>query len=155
MAQSSFDPSRYRWREVVGDPGQSYEVHHDYTILGHDLPAGTLDMVVRWAGDGGHCPMHRHRSTTTILVLEGEQHLWDLNPDGTRGAHKVRRAGEYALTGDDTLPHLERGGDEGGMAFFGGHSAAGLLYDLVDEEQNVILNVSMQLLLDDWNENAR
>ena len=26
-----------------------------------------------------------HTATTTVLVLEGEQHLWDLHPDGTRG----------------------------------------------------------------------
>ena len=34
MAQSYFDPSRYKWREVTGEPGLSYKVHHDYTILG-------------------------------------------------------------------------------------------------------------------------
>jgi hypothetical protein len=55
-----FDPTRYKWREVKGEPGQSYKVRHDYTILGYDLGAGTLDMLVRWAGDGGHCPIHRH-----------------------------------------------------------------------------------------------
>ena len=121
MAQSYFDASRYKWREVTGEPGLSYKVRHDYTILGYDLAAGTLDMVVRWAGDGGHCPIHRHVATTTVLVLEGEQHLWDIHPDGTRGEHKLRGAGDYALTVGDALPHLERGGAEGGMAFFGNH----------------------------------
>ena len=113
MTQSNFDPGRYEWREVTGEARLSYKVHHDYTILGYDLAAGTLDMVVRWAADGGHCPIHRHVATTTVLVLDGEQHLWDLHPDGTRGEHKVRRAGDYALTVGDTLPHLERGGSAG------------------------------------------
>jgi hypothetical protein len=98
MAQSPFDPSRYRWRNVVGDPGLSYKVHHDYTVLGHDRAAGTLDMLVRWYGDGGHCPIHRHVATTTVLVLDGEQHLLDVYPDGSRGNPRVRRAGEYALS---------------------------------------------------------
>ena len=53
MAQSHFDPDRYKWRHVTGEPGLSYQVRHDYTILGYALAAGTLDMVVRWAGDGG------------------------------------------------------------------------------------------------------
>ena len=104
MAQSCFDPNRYKWREVTGEPGLTYKVRHDYTILGYDLSAGTLDMLVRWAGDGGHCPIHRHTATTTVLVLEGEQHLWDLHPDGSRGEQRVRRAGDYALTVGDALP---------------------------------------------------
>ncbi len=70
MARSYFDPGRYKWREVTGGPELSYKVRHDYTILGYDLAAGTLDMVVRWAGDGGHCPIHRHTATTTVLVLD-------------------------------------------------------------------------------------
>ena len=48
MGQSYFDPGRYKWREVTGEPGLSYKVGHDYTILGYDLAAGTLDMLVRF-----------------------------------------------------------------------------------------------------------
>ena len=92
MPQAFFDPNRYKWREGTGDPELSYKVHHDYTILGCDVAAGTLDMVVRWQGDGGHCPIHRHTATTTVLVIEGEQHLWDIHPDGARGEYKLRRA---------------------------------------------------------------
>jgi hypothetical protein len=154
MVQNIFDLNSYRWREVTGDPGQSYLVHHDYTILGHDLGAGTLDMLVRWNGDGGHCPIHRHVSTTTVLVVEGEQHLWDLDRDGARGEHRVRRAGDYALTVGDALPHLERGGDDGGVVFFGNHSADGILYELFDEEMNVVVEVTMELLVADWQENS-
>lgn len=155
MAQSPFDPTRYRWRVVTGDASSSYKIHHDYTILGHDRAAGTLDMLVRWYGDGGHCPIHRHASTTTILVLEGEQHLWDVHPDGSRGEHRVRRAGDYALTVGDAHPHLERGGDQGGVAFFGCHTGDGLLYELCDENAKVFLNVTIEWLVADWQENAQ
>lgn len=154
MAQSAFDPGRYKWREVIGEPGLSYKVRHDYTILGYDLAAGTLDMVVRWAGDGGHCPIHRHVATTTVLVLEGEQHLWDLHPGGTRGEERVRRAGDYALTAGEALPHLERGGPEGGIVFFGNHSADGKLYEILDEDGNLVVDVTMQVLVADWKEHT-
>ncbi len=154
MAQSSFDPDRYKWREVTGEPGLSYKVRHDYTILGYDLKAGTLDMVVRWAGDGGHCPIHRHTATTTVLVFDGEQHLWDLHPDGTRAEPRVRKAGDYALTVGDALPHLERGGAEGGIAFFGSHSSDGRLYEILDEDLNLIFDVTMEGLVADFKENT-
>ncbi len=154
MAQSYFDPGRYKWREVTGEPGLSYKVRHDYTILGYDLVAGTLDMLVRWAGDGGHCPIHRHTATTTVLVLEGKQHLWDLHPDGTRGEPRVRLAGDYTLTVGDALPHLERGGAEGGIAFFGNHSRNGLLYEILDEDLKLVADVTMEGLIADWKENT-
>lgn len=154
MIRHPFDASRYKWREVKGEPELPYKVRHDYTILGYDLAAGTLDMVVRWAGDGGHCPMHRHTSTTTILVLEGEQHLWDVLPDGSKGEERIRRAGDYALTVGDAHPHLERGGAEGGLAFFSNHSNDGKLYELVDEDLNRILDVTMEVLIEDWKANT-
>ena len=154
MDRSFLDLDRYKWREVIGEPGQSFKIRHDYTILGYDLAAGTLDMLVRWQGDGGHCPIHRHVSTTTVLVIAGEQHLWDLHADGTRGAHRVRRAGDYALTVGDALPHLERGGAEGGVVFFGNHASDGRLYEVFDEKLNLVMDVSMELLVADWQANT-
>ncbi len=111
-------------------------------------------MLVRWTGDGGHCPIHRHVATTTVLVLEGEQHLWDLRPDGTRGEPRVRRAGDYALTVDGALPHLERGGAEGGIVFFGNHCSNGLLYEILDEDLKVLAEVTMESLIADWEQNT-
>lgn len=154
MSQYSFDANRYKWREVVGEPGLSYKVRHDYTVLGHDVAAGTLDMMVRWAGDGGHCPIHRHTATTTVLVLEGEQHLTDVLADGSHGDHKVRTAGEYALSVGDQDPHLERGGENGGMAFFGCHTSTGSLYEILDEDMNVAMDITIESLLTDWTENV-
>jgi len=155
MRQSPFGSSRHKWREVTGEPGAPLFVRHDYAILGYDLAAGTLDMLVRWKGDGGHCPIHRHMSTTTVLVLEGEQHLWDVYPDGTRGPHRIRRAGDHALNVADPHPHLERGGPEGGLVFFGNHSRDGLLYDVYDEGGQLVANVTMELLVADWKANGR
>ncbi len=154
MARSHFDASRYKWREVLGEPELTYNVRHDYTILGHDISAGTLDMVVRWGPDGGHCHKHRHTATTTVLVLEGEQHLRDVHPDGSLGEERVRRAGDYALTTAESLPHLECGGPEGGLAFFGCHSTDGKLYEIVDDHGKLIFDVTMETLLADFEANT-
>ena len=145
---------RYKWREVTGEPGSAVLIRHDYTILGYDFAAGTLDMLVRWRGDGGHCPIHRHTSTTTILVLEGEQHLWDLGPGGARLGHRVRRAGDYALTVGEAMPHLESGGPTGGVVFFGNHSRDGRLYETFDQDMNLVVDVTMELLVADWQANT-
>ena len=154
MPSNGFDPSRHKWRNVTGEPGLSYLVHHDYTILGYDLAAGTLDMVVRWQGDGGHCPLHRHVSTTTVLVLDGEQHLWDRLPDGSRGEHRVRHAGDYALTVGDPNAHFECGGENGGAVFFSNHASDGRLYELIDEEGKLLMDVTMEILIEDWKANT-
>jgi hypothetical protein len=152
MINNTFDPSRYRWKEVSGRPGSMYKIHHDYTILGYDRDAGTLDMVVRWQGDGGHCPIHRHAAATSVIVLEGEQHLWDVEEDGSIGGHRFRRAGDYALTGIDQKPHLERGGENGGLVYFGARpdSPTGLLYEIYDADMNVVAEVTIDSLIVDF-----
>jgi hypothetical protein len=156
MRQSTFDPDKHRWREVtVPEGASSFKIHHDYTILGHDIDGGTLDMVVRWYADGGHCPLHRHVGTTTVLVLEGEQHLRDALPDGGRGPEKVRKAGDYHLSTGDPLPHLECGGPEGGLVFFGCHAKDdGVLYEIYDEEGRVVDKTTVASLVADWQASA-
>ncbi len=60
MPQSCFDPGRYKWREVTGEPGLSYKVRHDYTILGHDLAAGR-----------GHTPAGSHLDAAQLAATAG------------------------------------------------------------------------------------
>ena len=147
-----FDSGAVRWREVAGEVfSRVHHVRHDYTLLAHDAEAGTLDMLVRWRGDGGHCPLHRHTAaTTSVFVLEGEQHVRDILPDGTLGPVKVRRAGDYALLPSDALAHLERGGPNGGLAFFGCHTADGRLYEIVGDDGEVLFDITIDFLIADF-----
>lgn len=154
MINGTFDPLRYRWKNVTGRPGSTHKIKHDYTILGFDRDAATLDMVVRWQGDGGHCPIHRHAATTSVIVLAGEQHLWDVEMDGSLNNHRFRRAGEYALTGNDQKPHLERGGADGGLVYFGARpdSPDGLLYEIYDADMHVVAQITIDSLIADFND---
>ena len=150
-----FDISRYQWREVTPS-GESYPVHHWYTILGHNQAAGTLDMLVRWGADGGHCNLHRHVATTTVFIIEGEQHLYDYDASGKKSDQpRIRRAGDHGLSVGVETPHLERGGPDGGIALFSTHTNDGSLYEILDEDLNMILTITIQLLVADFTECAK
>jgi len=144
------DISKYKWREVTPQ-GESYHVHHWYTILGHNAGAGTLDMLVRWGSDGGHCNLHRHMATTTVFVLEGEQHLWDIDENGKKADKpRIRRVGDYGLSVGAEKPHLEHGGPEGGIALFSTHSNDGVLYEILDDDLNLVIPITIELLVADF-----
>ena len=149
MTAPMLDTDSYDWLEVTGDPNSSYPIHHDIAILGWDRDAGMIDLLIRFDAEGGHCHAHRHVSSTSILVLEGEQHLDELLPDGSR-VHKVRTAGTHHLTPGDANPHLERGGPEGGVLFFSHHSPDGRLYEIIDEDRNVVSTVTIDSLVAMW-----
>ena len=149
MTAPKLDTVAYDWLEVTGDPDSSYPIHHDIAILGWDRDAGTIDLLIRFDAEGGHCTAHRHVSSTSILVLEGEQHLDELLPDGST-VHKVRTAGTHHLTPGDANPHLERGGPEGGVLFFSHHSPDGRLYEIVDEDCTVVSTVTIDSLVAMW-----
>jgi len=148
------DADAFRWVEVTGGPDSSYPIHHELSILGYDRDAGTIDLLIRFDEKGGHCHSHRHITTTSVLVLEGEQHLDELRPAGER-AHKVRRAGEYHLTLGDPYPHMERGGPEGAVIFFSHHTTDGRLYEIVDDHQNPVSVVTIDSLVAMWEEATR
>ncbi len=143
------DPDSYDWREITGDPESPYLVRHELCILGHDRDAGTIDLLIRFDGDGGHCQAHRHITTTSVLVLQGEQHLEELRPDGTR-VPKVRTLGSHHLTTGDPYPHLERGGPDGAVLFFSHHTDDGRLYEIVDPDGEVVSTVTLDSLVAGW-----
>ena len=152
-ATSAFETINRRWIESYGDESSSYRVHLETSVLGYDRDAGTLDFLVRFDNLGGHCPAHRHITTTSVLVLQGEQHLQDMLPGGERVA-KVRKAGEYHLTTGDKHPHMERGGPDGAIVFYSHHTTDGRLYELVDDDGNVIYVVTLDDLITSWEASA-
>ena len=109
-------------------------------------------MIVRWGKDGGHCALHRHMTTTTIFVLDGEQHLYDVATDGTVAKEpRIRKAGDYALSLGIETPHLERGGPEGGAALFSTHCGKdGVMYEILDEDLNLVIPITIELLVADF-----
>lgn len=154
MPTNAFNAEELRWMVHTGDGSEGYRINQQLSVLGYDRDAGTLDMVLRFDNEGGHCMAHRHLTTTSVLVLEGEQHVTDMTPEGP-GVTKVRRAGEYHLTTGDPLPHMERGGPDGALVYYGHHTTDGRLYELVDANGNALLTVTLDSLVEAFEARAR
>ncbi len=149
------DDDKSEWLNVPQDPDLSYDMHYEFKVLGWDHEKGEIDFVLRFAADGGHCQRHRHLANTTILVLEGEQHLFDLKPDGSI-EHRTRSAGAYHRgTGPEALPHMERGGAGGALVYYQCQADDGRLFEFLDDDLNVIEEVTIDTLLETWEEGRR
>ncbi len=146
------DANQTEWVNVPEDPDLSYDMHYQLKVLGWDRDKGEIDFVLRFAADGGHCQRHRHLANTTILVLEGEQHLFDLKPDGS-SEHRMRTTGAYHRgTGPEALPHMERGGDEGALVYYQCQADDGRLFEFLDDDLNVIEEITLDSLIETWEE---
>ena len=113
MRRISFESDRVEWRRITDPECTGYKIDFEYSLLGFDFSAARLDMLLRYAKDRGHCRRHRHVASTMTMVLDGEQHLEELQDDGS--VKRIsRQKGDYALAPTDARPHLEHGGDTGG-----------------------------------------
>ena len=100
-----FDNDNLRWKRFTGN-------HHlitPSTLNQHSWRAddGHVDLLYRWAPNA-YCHFHRHTAITTSVVLEGELHVMDIDPEtGDETQSKVRKPGDYAckLPGDI---HMEK-----------------------------------------------
>jgi hypothetical protein len=149
IVSTSFDFDTVEWRRVTDTTCEDFLVDFEYSLLGYDLPSGRLDMLLRY-GEGGHCRRHRHIASTVTLVLEGDQHLIEKLPDGTRKAIH-RKKGDYALAAADAHPHDEHGGAQGGTVLLSMTATDGRLFEYFDEHMNSMGTVSIAEYVDSCN----
>ena len=128
----TFDFDTVEWRRVTDPEETAYKIDFEFSLLGYDIPSGRLDMLLRYADGRGHCRRHRHVASTMTMVLEGEQHLTEMQPDGS-SKYIFRKKGDYALANPDALPHTESGGDEGGTVLLSMYAPDGVLFEYFDE----------------------
>ena len=150
VVSKSFDLAAVEWRRVTDPNNTDFLVDFEYSLLGYDLEAGRLDMLLRYA-PGGHCRRHRHIASTVTLVLEGEQFLEEDTADGTtRSVH--RQAGEYAMSPADSPPHDEYGGENGGTVMLSMTAPDGILFEYFDENMTNPRTLSIKQYVDSWNQ---
>jgi hypothetical protein len=152
VISKSFDLQSVEWRRVTDPDCKAFRVDFEYSLLGYDLPSGRLDMLLRY-GKEGHCRRHRHVASTVTLVLQGEQFLTEMLPDGTT---KIihRKKGDYALAAADAHPHDEHGGQEGGTVLLSMTALNGILFEYFDENMENGWTLSIEEYIDSWNRRA-
>jgi hypothetical protein len=85
---------------------------------------------------------HRHLVNTTSTVLQGKHHVIDIEK-GEEIEHKVRLAGDYVHKPAGDV-HMEYAGPDGSLVFFNMYAPDGRLFDIFDNDENVLMPVSIE-----------
>ena len=144
-----FDPQSVEWRNYTDPDCKEFKINFDYSLLGYDIKNGRLDMMLRYPKGKSHCRRHRHVASTLTLVLEGEQHLTEIQPDGTK-KFIYRKKGDYAVTTSHAFPHLEHGGEGGGTVLLSMHAPDGILFEYFGENMKNRWTVSIEEYVESW-----
>lgn len=121
-----FDDRYIRWYEL-GD-----FKHFVFAMLDVDVPRKIVDFVLKFPPNQ-KIFLHRHLALTNTLVIQGEHRLYE--PNGT--LKEIRPVGSYTSSppGD---PHQEGAGDGGGVVFYSVRGKDGTLFEVLDDNLNVI-----------------
>lgn len=139
----NFDTDHIEWTHIPADDQLDYPVDYHMAILGSDPERGSLDLIVKWEPNS-YCHFHRHIAATTILVLQGEQHIAEIDENGKEVGRKVRKAGDYARSSGGEA-HMEWGGPEGAIVFFAlqAQEKDGPIFEMLDREMNVLSSANV------------
>lgn len=135
MTAHTFDDRNITWNRL-GD----FE-HLHYSILAIDENNHIADVLFRFAANE-KIVLHRHKAHNNTFVIQGEHRLY--KPDGT--LKEVRPVGSMTSSPPDTEPHQEGGGDQDVIIAFS-IRGDGVLYELLDDDQNQIGTISFEDLI--------
>lgn len=137
MTNSLFNDANINW-QTLGD----FE-HLLYSILNVDEENKTIDAIFKFAANQ-QIALHRHKALNHLFVIQGEHHIYQAN-----GALKeVRPVGSYTISQPSVEPHREGGGDIDVVVLFSIRGSDGVLYEVLDDDLNVIATLSMQDFID-------
>jgi len=128
----AFDDRNIRWYRF-GD----FE-HFVFAMLDVDAQRKLVDLILKFAPNQ-QIFLHRHLALTNTLVVQGEHRLYEPN-----GALKeVRPVGSY-ISSPPGDPHREGGGDEGGVVFYSIRGEDDTLFEVLNDDLNVVATLGMQ-----------
>lgn len=134
MTTNNFDDHNIRWATIEGVE------HLHYSVLDIDENNKIVDVLFKLAANQ-QIVLHRHKVLNHTLVIQGEHRLYEAN-----GAIKdIRPVGRYTVSPASDEPHREGGGDgRDAVVLFSIRGSDGLLYEILDDDLNVIGTLTMQ-----------
>jgi hypothetical protein len=135
-----FDDRNIRWYTLG-----NFE-HFVFAMLDVDVPQKIVDFILKFPPNQ-KIFLHRHLALTNTLVVQGEHRLYE--PNGK--LKEVRPVGSYTSSppGD---PHQEGAGDEGGVVFYSVRGKDGALFEVLDDNLNVIGTLGLDDFVSAFNE---
>ena len=137
MSTHTFDDSNIDWQRL-GD----FE-HLHFSILDVDSENKIADVLFKFAANE-KILLHRHLGHNNTLVIQGEHRLYE--PDGT--LKEVRPVGRMTSSPPSKDPHREGGGDQDVVIAFNMRGKVGVLYEVLDDDLNVVGTITFQDLED-------
>lgn len=137
-----------QWKHYEEGNAFDYPINYSDAIL--DVSAdGRLTILVRWEPNC-YCHFHRHTAETSSVVLQGELHVTEFDPEtGEELNTRVREVGDYVSKGG-VHAHMERGGADGALVLFNifAPDGEGLLAEALDTEGQVIAVSTLKKILE-------
>jgi len=133
MASYNFDDRNIHWNKL-GD----FE-HLVYSVLDIDEKNKIVDVLFKFAANQ-QVVLHRHMAHNNTLVIQGEHRLYEPNGE----IKEIRPVGSYTSSPPSNDPHREGGGDQDVVVFFSIRGSDGVLYEILDDDFNLLVTLSMQ-----------
>jgi quercetin dioxygenase-like cupin family protein len=131
--------SRWRYGDISRrSPARQGFDHVAYHICAVDEAKRIVDILFKFDAHS-KIALHRHKADYITLVLQGELRI--SRADGT--LKEIRPVGSYVAGKADGEPHTEGGGDQDVIAFFSNRNVENLVYEILDENQNVVATFGM------------
>src|ERR1700687_1849834 len=139
----AFDDRNLRWHKL-GDLE-----HFVFYVFDVDPERGLVDFILKFEPNQ-RIILHRHLALTSTFVVQGEHRLYE--PNGT--LKEIRPIGSYPSSPPGE-PHREGGGDQECIVFYSVRGGDDVLFELLDDSQNVVGTLSRQDFIDALEEQRR
>ena len=140
-----FEEENFRWKRYTDKAQFDYPIDYSGTVLSAQED-GHVDVLYRWAPNSA-CHLHRHTAELSSLVLEGELHVIDIDPEtGKETGRLVKKAGHYARKPAGDV-HIEVGGPEGALVMFSIYAPEGVLTEGLSRKGEVKSESTVEQIL--------
>jgi hypothetical protein len=129
-----FDDSNMNWQTLGDFKGFVFSV---YDV---DEVNDTVELILKFE-PGEPIFFHRHNALTNTLVIEGTHYIYE--KDG-KELREARQVGSYTISPVGGEPHREGGGDAPCVVYYSVRGERGVLFEVLDDDENIVGELSFQ-----------